>query len=180
METAEVFAEIQRLSPTPILVTLSGGNPAIQPLGDLLDQGHQHGYTFALETQATVARPWFPKLDFLTLSPKPPSSGMVMRWDKLRVCINSAQGGVPVVSLKIVVFDDVDYAFAREVAERYPRISLYLQTGNETPPQTGPFDGARVLAKFRWLVDRVTTDRWNTVTVLPQLHTLLWANERGK
>ena len=39
MKTEEVFAEIQRLSPTPILVTLSGGNPAIQPLGDLIDLG---------------------------------------------------------------------------------------------------------------------------------------------
>src|SRR5581483_8718659 len=38
MTTEEVFAEVQRLSGNkPILVTLSGGNPAIQPLGDLID-----------------------------------------------------------------------------------------------------------------------------------------------
>src|SRR5689334_14548897 len=36
MTTEEIFAEVQCLSGhKPILVTLSGGNPAIQPLGDL-------------------------------------------------------------------------------------------------------------------------------------------------
>ena len=32
MSPEEVFAEVKRLSPCPILVTLSGGNPALQPL----------------------------------------------------------------------------------------------------------------------------------------------------
>src|SRR2546430_5874263 len=51
MTSEEVFAEVQRLSGNkPIMVTLSGGNPAIQPLGELIDLGHEHGYTFALET----------------------------------------------------------------------------------------------------------------------------------
>src|ERR1700730_15205210 len=52
MTSEEVFAEIERLSNhRPILVTLSGGNPAIQPLGELIDLGHAHGYTFAIQTQ---------------------------------------------------------------------------------------------------------------------------------
>src|SRR5262245_52796925 len=60
MTTEEVFAEVQHLSGNkPILVTLSGGNPAIQPLGDLIDLGHAHGYSFAIETQGSVAQPWF-------------------------------------------------------------------------------------------------------------------------
>ena len=78
MTTEEVFAKVQHLSGNkPILVTLSGGNPAIQPLGKLIDLGHTHGYTFAIETQGSVAQPWFAHLDYLTLSPKPPSSKQV-------------------------------------------------------------------------------------------------------
>src|SRR5215469_13685160 len=51
---AEVFAEVQRLAEyRPILVTLSGGNPAMQPLDDLIELGLSHGYTFALETQGS-------------------------------------------------------------------------------------------------------------------------------
>ena len=179
MTTEEVFAEIQRLSRAPILVTLSGGNPALQPFSGLLDLGHAPGYTFALETQGTVSRPWFSDLDFLTLSPKPPSSGMEMHWDRLRLCVEAANSH-PVTVLKVVVMTDADYAFAREVALRHPSLPMYLQAGNETPPHVGPFDGARVLAKVRWLIERVISDGWNEVVVLPQFHTLLWANERGK
>src|SRR2546423_5629825 len=87
MTTEQVFSEIQRLSPDPILVTLSGGNPAIQPLGDLIDLGHEHGYFFALETQGSIARSWMRRLDYLTLSPKPPSSGMHPRWDRFEQCL---------------------------------------------------------------------------------------------
>jgi 7-carboxy-7-deazaguanine synthase len=51
----EIFAEVQRLSDfCPMLCTLSGGNPAMYPLGTLIDLGHQHGYHFALETQGFV------------------------------------------------------------------------------------------------------------------------------
>src|SRR5579885_291341 len=91
MTTGEIFAEVQRLSGhQPILVTLSGGNPAIQPLGDLIDLGHAHGYTFAIETQGSVAQPWFARLEYLTLSPKPPSSKQVTRWERLDRCISYA------------------------------------------------------------------------------------------
>src|SRR5581483_11650185 len=63
MTKEEVFAEVQRLSGhKPILVTLSGGNPAIQPLESLIDLGHEHGYTFTIETQGSIAQPWFAKL----------------------------------------------------------------------------------------------------------------------
>lgn len=175
MTTEQVFAEIQRLSPAPILVTLSGGNPAIQPLGDLIDLGHEQGYTFCMETQGSVMRAWMKRLDHLTLSPKPPSSGMKTRWDRLEQCFDTKAS----VILKIVVFDDVDYQYAQEIAQRYPSIPMYLQSGNATPPQTGNFDMIGVLDKTRWLVEKVTRDHWNNVTVLPQLHTLLWQNQRG-
>ncbi len=173
MRADEVFAEIQRLSPIPILVTLSGGNPAIQPLGDLIDLGHAHGYTFCIETQATVARAWMKRLDYLTLSPKPPSSGMTTRWERLDACVDLARART---NLKIVVFDDADYAYAQEVHARYPDVLMYLQSGNET---VGNFDLQKVLKKLEWLINKVTTDRWNDVTVLPQMHSLIWGNKRG-
>ena len=83
------------------------------------------------------------------------------------------------VILKIVVFDDLDYEYAHEVARRFPSIPMYLQSGNATPPQVGDFDRDGVLRGLEWLVNKVTADRWNTVTVLPQLHAILWGNKRG-
>jgi 7-carboxy-7-deazaguanine synthase len=77
----EVFAEVNRLSPRPILITLSGGNPALQPFRPLISLGRAEGYRFTIETQGTLARDWFAELDYLTLSPKPPSSGMRTDWE---------------------------------------------------------------------------------------------------
>jgi 7-carboxy-7-deazaguanine synthase len=185
MTTEQVFADIQRFSgDTPILVTLSGGNPAIQPLEALIDLGHQHGYTFAIETQGSVARPWFAKLDYLTLSPKPPSSQQVTRWDRLDRCITCAtetQNGHQVqICLKIVIFDDDDYAYAKQVSSRYPTLPLFLQAGNHTPPHLAPeIDVPGILDRMQWLIQKTMDDHWYSVTVLPQLHTLLWGNKRG-
>lgn len=179
MTTEEVFSEIQRLSPVPLLVTLSGGNPAIQPLGALLDLGHRHGYTFCCETQGSIPRAWMRNLDYLTLSPKPPSSEMNTRWERLQMCVDEAQKGTCSVFLKIVVFDDDDYRYAQKVHDLFPLLPLYLQPGNENPPHIGAFCIESVLEKTRWLVEKITEDHWSSVTILPQLHTLLWGNTQG-
>lgn len=185
MTTEDVFAEVKRLSDNkPILVTLSGGNPAIQPLGDLIDLGHEHGYAFAIETQGSIAQPWFAHLDYLILSPKPPSSKQVTRWDRLDRCFTSITGGEDDIKvqvyLKVVVFDEDDFAYARYVAERYPDIPLYLQAGNHTPPHLAQeMDMVGIIRRMDWLIERVVAEKWYNVTVLPQLHVLLWGNKRG-
>ncbi len=178
----EVIDEISRLSGgVPLMVSLSGGNPAIQPLGGLIELGHAKGYRFALETQGSVARRWFADLDLLVLSPKPPSSGMETDWGLLQDCRNAAQGTDTI--LKVVVFDEADYAYAREVAKRHHDLPMYLQPGNHTPPP--PDDDKAVVdqngidERMRWLVDRVTADKWFEARVLPQLHVMLWGNKRG-
>lgn len=180
MEPEQVFNEVQQLSPSPIMITLSGGNPAMQPLEPLLALGKEQGYTFCMETQGSISKPWFRMLDYLTLSPKPPSSKMVTRWDRLARCVESAQDeDYCQVVFKVVVFDDADYAYAHDVATRYPYHRMYLQPGNATPSHIAPFDKDGVLKKLEWLIDKVTTEQWNDVTVLPQLHTLVWENKRG-
>jgi 7-carboxy-7-deazaguanine synthase len=185
MTAESVFAEVQRISDRkPLLVTLSGGNPAIQPLEPLIELGHQHGYTFAIETQGSVAQPWFARLDYVTLSPKPPSSKQITRWERLDRCIAYARDGIdgqrPHVSLKVVVFDDKDFAYARHVAGRYPDVPMYLQAGNHTPPhRSAEIDFAGILARIDWLIQRVNAEQWYNVRVLPQLHALLWGNKRG-
>jgi 7-carboxy-7-deazaguanine synthase len=180
MEPEAILDEVLKLSDRrPILVTISGGNPAIQPMDTLLEIGHNQGFQFALETQGSVARPWFSDLDYLTISPKPPSSGMRTDWGKLETCIKLANSG-PVTTLKVVIFDDTDYAYAQEVNRHFPSVPLYLQVGNHTPPQVSPeVDIAGLVERLSWLTEKVTTDGWNDATVLPQLHVLLWGNKRG-
>lgn len=183
MTPAAIWQKVTELSGNqPLIVSLSGGNPATQPLAPLIELGHNQGYRFALETQGSVAQSWFAELDILTLSPKPPSSDMATDWQKFDACLTAANGK-PETALKIVVFDEVDYDYAKDAARRYPDLPIYLQPGNHTPPPPGDDDAAididGVQARLDWLIDKVVEDRWFDATVLPQLHVLLWGNKRG-
>lgn len=89
MSPEKIFAQVKKLSPDPILITLSGGNPALQPLGTLIRLSKAEGYRLTVETQGTLARYWFGQLAYLTLSPKPPSSGMETDWEKLARCVDA-------------------------------------------------------------------------------------------
>ena len=183
LSVGTILAEVERLSGAePLLVTLSGGNPALQPLEPLIRAGQAKGYRFALETQGSVAQDWFALLDHLTLSPKPPSSGMDTDFQRLEACFTVAGGAQ--CSLKIVVFDEVDYLYARDLALRYPTVPFVLQPGNHTPPaftdaDTAPIDLGGIMNRLRWLIDRAQADHWHNARILPQLHVLIWGNERG-
>lgn len=176
MSAGEIFAEVRELSGKPILITLSGGNPALQPLEELIRIGREAEYTFAIETQGTIARDWFGELDYLTISPKPPSSGMQTDWEKLGRCVES--GGESTETLfKVVIFDEKDYAYAREVAAWFPSVPMYLQVGNDDLSGEEA-DTARLLDRYAWLSEKVLAEGWNEATVLPQLHVLVYGNRR--
>lgn len=178
MSAAEIMADIERLSHgTPIMVSLSGGNPAIQPFGDLIKLGHKRGYSFALETQGSIARDWFSLLDVLTLSPKPPSSGMETDWNAFDECLKAA-GDKPKISLKLVVADEADYAYAKDAAKRYKHLPVYLQPCNTAPPPA-TMSQETLVSDMLHLIERVNKDKWFTVRILPQLHVMLWGNQRG-
>ncbi|MFD1746942.1 7-carboxy-7-deazaguanine synthase QueE [Rhizobium helianthi] len=183
MSLDDIWGQIEALSGgRPLTLSLSGGNPAIQPLGSLIERAHQHGYRAALETQGSIARDWFSDLDVLVLSPKPPSSGMEFNGDALLDCVRSAGGG-PETVLKFVIFDEADYQFATQVAQLLPKLPVFLQPGNHTPPPPEESDAAidmsGILDRMHWLVERVMQDRWFEAKILPQLHVLLWGNLRG-
>ena len=179
MRSQDVMDEIERLSEnTPMCITLSGGNPAMQPFEGLIDLGHAKGYTFAMETQGSLVRDWFSKLDVLTLSPKPPSSKMQTDWELLSDCMKAA-GKQTETALKIVIFDEADYEYAQLASERFSGLPIYLQPGNHSLDAKAPFDLSGVLDRFRWLAEKVAADRWQKACVLPQLHLLAWGNARG-
>jgi 7-carboxy-7-deazaguanine synthase len=66
------------------------------------------------------------------------------------------------------------------IGASFPSVPLFLQVGNPNPPQTDCTpDPLALLTALDALQQRVLTDRWYTVRVLPQLHTLLYGNQRG-
>ncbi len=189
VKPVHVLEEILRLSNNkPMLVTLSGGNPALQDFRYVVNRGGALGYSFAVECQGSVRPQWFDFVDQLVLSPKPPSSGMGVNWDTLAECANTQALNT---YFKVVVFDEEDFAFAKEVWKRMRGIPFYLQAGtdfldNEDVDKTyGDEVGIwheqvqSILNRTAWLQQRVLEDEWNKAIVLPQLHTLIHGNKRG-
>ena len=165
-------------------VTISGGNPAILPqIGSLVELLQEHGIRTAVETQGSRWQDWLMDINEVTISPKPPSSGMSTNWDTLDDMVNrlADRAGDKAYSLKVVIFDEQDLAYAREVHRRYPGVAMYLQTGN---PDVGTGDtdhlASSLLHRYEWLIDQtMELSDMNDVRVLPQLHTLVWGNKRG-
>ncbi|TMV88709.1 7-carboxy-7-deazaguanine synthase QueE [Thioclava sp. BHET1] len=179
MTTDAVWAEVTRLSRgRPLTVSLSGGNPAIQDFTALIALGQAQGYRFACETQGSIAKPWFAQLDTLVLSPKPPSSGESVDWPAFDACLSAAKGAAQIV-MKIVIFDETDYAWARAATDRYPALPLYLQPGNPEVDPATPVNPQDLSDRLLWLVDKTMADGWFAPRILPQLHVLLWGNKRG-
>lgn len=187
MSPIEMINAIDKLSPKPILVTLSGGNPALHRLSPLIEAGHAVGHKFAIETQGTRLPDWADQLDHITLSPKPPSSGMKTDMGKLRRWVHLTVTMGIAACLKLVVFDDVDYEYASMIREEFMdwSIPVYLQAGTSNPySQTDTTESMTlfrqaILERTDWLGQRVIVDGWNDVRVLPQLHALLYGAKRG-
>lgn len=183
MTPPEIMAKVNELAGhQPVLISLSGGNPALQPLAPLIALGRRDGHSFALETQGSVEQAWFADLNWLIISPKPPSSGMTTDWTALKSCIAAAKDRAR-CALKIVVFNEQDYAYAQTVAVQFPALPIYLQVGNLVAPHTGAAtssdDFSDLMGRLRWLAERTVKDKWFDATVLPQLHVLAWGNKRG-
>lgn len=162
-----------------LLVTISGGNPAVQNLSKLLDELHGAGFTTVMETQGSVYREWIPKLTQLCVSPKPPSSGMDTDWEVLDKVVHSH----PNAYLKVVVFDERDYDYALGVHSRYLHTPFVLQSGTQTALEDTNRDLTHAtLDKLKWLSEKFVSDlaQWrNDVRVLPQMHSLIWGRKRG-
>jgi 7-carboxy-7-deazaguanine synthase len=184
MTAKEIWEELKRIGGDRFNhVTISGGNPALlSHLDELLDIFQVNEVASALETQGSRWQDWFLEIDDLTISPKPPSSGMVTNFEILDgIIAKLSEFSNGNYSLKVVIFDDGDLDYASKVHQRYPNIPFYIQTGN--PIVSEKDDEVLIktlLQRFEALTDQVMnrTDLLN-VRVLPQLHTLIWGNKRG-
>ncbi|MCL4111474.1 UNVERIFIED_CONTAM: hypothetical protein GTU68_002258 [Idotea baltica] len=184
MNAAEVFAKIEALSNQQAMwITLSGGNPAQQDLEELITLGHSKDYKFSMETQGSIAKPWFALIDQLSLSPKPPSTGMSFKKRGLDRCIDACES-LENVSLKFVVADKADLLWSKEIADQYPQLPCFVQPCNTSAKLEESNDEAQAIPidqqqQMLWLIDEVQKLEWNSARILPQLHTWLWGDKTG-
>ena len=189
MDAESIMAKVEKFSDQkPLWITLSGGNPAQQDLSELILLGHSRGYRFSMETQGSISKPWFAQLDQLTLSPKPPSTGMSFKKRGLDRCLNACEN-LESVSLKFVVADQEDLLWSKSIAEQYPQLPCFVQPCNTNAKledhlsdnnckesKAIPIDQQK---QMLWLIDEVQKLDWNEARVLPQLHTWLWGDKTG-
>lgn len=184
-------------SRTASWVTLSGGDPLMWELGDFIrDYLQVQGFQIAVETQGSFWKEWLNSCDAVTCSPKGPSSGMQDKTDynvldKYVKYIGpgflGAEAASPpqLLNFKVVVFDERDLKFAANLHRRYPDVPFYLSSGTEPPPLEGGDETVNetalgVLKGFRWLVDQTLEHSdFKDVTVLPQMHSLVWGRRLG-
>lgn len=183
MSAEDVLRELKRIGgDTFAHVTLSGGNPALlRGLDGLVRLLREEGVRTAVETQGSRWQDWLLDIDEVTLSPKPPSSGMRTDWDVLDGIVARLKENGSSLSLKVVIFDENDFRYAAGAHRRYPDVPFFLQAGNADVTEA---DRAKLLAEsmkaYERLVDRtMASNELRDVRVLPQLHTWLWGNKRG-
>lgn len=176
-------------------VTISGGNPAMHDLDEVISELGVF-WDVATETQGTVFKPWIRKCALVTMSPKPPSSGNVTTVDVLKNFLDklTIQGEMlaPELCFKIVVFDEVDYEYAREMYASFRGYggTFYLQPGTtlmetrdaEIGGHFSAIDEYRntILTRTEAVINLVVKDPAMTgVRVLPQIHSLIFGNIKG-
>jgi len=134
-------------------VCITGGEPMVQlaPLRDLIKELKRIGFQITLETNGTLYDEWiFNAVDCVSMDIKPPSSGVKSNVDLLKKLSSKDQ-------VKIIVADDKDYEFAKEILKK-TSVEVILQ----------PLGGVNL----KRIIDKVLTDRLD-VRVLPQLHKII-------
>lgn len=179
LTSTEILARITALPKGPEWVTLSGGNPALLELGPLVRDLRDGGYKVAVETQGSKWRDWLATVNCLTISPKPPSSGMSSKVEEdLAGFMFRASIALPERrhhALKIVAFDEGDLDFAVETFLTYPTWPRFLSCGTVVGE---PIE--ELAMRYRWLCTMVAhDDRLPNVRVLPQLHVIAWGHVKG-
>lgn len=190
MTAVEIVEEFQKLSRFTEWVTLSGGNPLFWEMGELVEELRKAGFKIAVETQGSQWKDWIRLCDVITISPKGPGMGDDHDWDQFETFLAKIkESGHPDTSVKIVLFDDKDIVFAEKAKTVYmpPSMPLYLSLGNPYPPnnpnamERNSDLSERLLTRYRDLVPKVFAfPELAGAIFLPQLHVLVWGNDKGR
>jgi 7-carboxy-7-deazaguanine synthase len=174
-------------------VTFSGGNPCIHDLTTLVNMLREDGWMIAVETQGTLAPAWLHRCNIITISPKGPGMGENTDLNVLDEFIDRLGPATHKANLKVVIFDARDLEFAKMIYERYLIVKglalpFFLSQGNPYPP--GYFEEEHPdftnyvmlqIGNYKYLFDQIKNDPLlSKVRLLPQFHSWLWGNEKGK
>jgi 7-carboxy-7-deazaguanine synthase len=187
----EIYERVTKATQSAIKgtwLTISGGDPLSHNLSQLTKLLQVDEWLrIAVETQGAIYQDWLRGCDLITVSPKPPSSGMSSRTNLTILDQYQKLLATHRVVFKIVVFNNADADFAEEIHSRYPHVPLYLSSGTPQPnPFTiteKPYKGLpavydnlpqKVISSYQNLAKMVLKrPKLQSAIILPQLHVLL-------
>jgi 7-carboxy-7-deazaguanine synthase len=174
MTPDELVDAVRRLRAPAPWITLTGGDPVDWDLTAVVVPLSDH--KIAVETQGARWQEWLEYCHLVTVSPKPPSSGMAERLDPAVLQKYFARLRARMV-LKIVCFDDADLDFAERIHRFLPDVQMYLSAGTDI---SVALPAVAVIKRYHWLAEAVIKrPRLANCTALPQLHVLVWGQELG-
>lgn len=190
LDPYEILERLENLPGSADWVILSGGNPALHDLGLLCSLLRERSFKVQVETQGSIWAPWLLETDLVVVSPKPPSSGMSPRLERLSSFFRNLPTVDTRLALKFVVFGPQDLEFARDILHEFDYLDssgpdehrrevlpVFFSAGTDVDS----FSVQGVLERTRWLAETVSHDHELYIgRVLPQLHALLWGQEKGR
>lgn len=165
------------------LVVLSGGNPLLHELREVVLWLKDYGFRVSVETQGTLWKEWVNLLDQVVVSPKPPSSKMPGSTRMLKPFLSRTKAPV---AIKVPCYDARDVEWAANLATEFPAHPFFISVVTEAGNTVGGFADGRVdspetlLARTRNVLEWVQSfPGLKAARVFPQQHFLLWSNEKG-
>lgn len=183
MTAVEICDELRTHQPAP-WVKLSGGNPLLHDLENLVIFLQSYGFKVSAETQGTIVKPWVTRLDQLVLSPKPPSAGSpwTIKREECFDTIMSMMWGRP-LCVKIVCDPDQedDRQFVKQMYDiTYPGGGKRRDLSFYVTCLTQPDDTRDALGeRYRRLAEWAVTADMPRAAVGLQLHVIAWMHRTG-
>lgn len=172
----QILERVEALGNTARIVVLTGGNPALFKLRDLVRALQDAGFDVHVETQGTRWADWLRDVDCVAVSPKPPSSGMKTNWPQLEQFILSLRNTPRFLKVPILpIAADIEYL--KDVADLFPAEELFASV--VTLPRDSITDLLRRANQVFELVKSLGP-KYRHVKVMPQMHVLLWGHEKGR
>lgn len=189
LRTPQILERLSELRGDPQYVVLSGGNPALHDLTPLVEALHEWQWRVSIETQGTLWKDWINDLDTVVISPKPPSAGQPFSMPILDNFMRQLSGRhrePRKVALKVPIYDEHDLRFADVLAERFD-VPMYLSVVNawiadkDNPPLETPQLRENLLRQYEWIVEHAQDyDNLTTAPVFPQMHVIVWGEEKNR
>ena len=170
MTGTEIFQKMIALRGKVPWVTISGGNPLLYDMSEFVRLCKIAHIKVAVETQGSLYKEWTQDCSLVTLSPKGPSSGHHTSTKELDQFSENMN-----VVFKLVIDGQDDMDYFRNLKFNYPSHKFYVQPCNWSK------DVYVQLHAYKKLVERfLKLDDMNDVTILPQMHSLIWPGQEGK